>query len=153
MKDKSGHIEKEPRFPKMESGYSVPEGYFETFGERLKLRMEIESHTKPSKGMLIYLRPALGIAAGLAILLTVYMHPFGSQKQSVLIGLQNTNDLSAVDQTDAMVSTYTSLVSDVSFFSALSEMDEYDATKISKDGLAEYLVSNCSDFEILNANK
>ena len=103
--------------------------------------------------MLIYLRPALGIAAGLAILLTVYMHPFGSQKQSVLIGLQSTNDLSAVDQTDAMVSTYTSLVSDVSFFSALSEMDEYDASKISKDGLAEYLVSNCSDFEILNANK
>ena len=153
MKDKSEHIEIEPRFPKMESGYSVPEGYFETFGERLKLRMEAESQTKPSRSMLVYLRPALGVAAGLALFLTLYLHPFGSQKQSVLVGLQNSNDLSPVDQTDAMVSTYTSLASDVQFFSSLSEMDEYDASKISKDGLAEYLVSNCSDFEILNANK
>jgi hypothetical protein len=153
MKDNSEHIEKEPRFPRMESGYSVPEGYFETFGERLKLRMEVESQDKPSKSMLVYLRPALGLAAGLAIFLTLYLHPFDSQKQSDLVGMQDTGDLSAIDQTDSMVSTYTSLVSDVSFFSALSEMDEYDASKISKDGLAEYLVSNCSDFEILNANK
>ena len=153
MKGTSEHIEIEPRFPKMEIGYSVPEGYFETFGERLKNRMEVEGQTKGSKSLLVYLKPALGIAAGLAIFLTLYLHPFGNQKQSVLVGIERANDLSAVDQTDAMVSTYTSLVSDVSFFSALSEMDEYDASKISKDGLAEYLVSNCSDFEILNANK
>jgi len=153
MKDKSEHIEIEPRFPKMESGYSVPEGYFETFSERLKYRMEAESQTKRSKNMLVYLRPALGIAAGLAIFLTLYLHPFGSQKKSVLVGIERASDLSAVDQTDPVLSSYTSLVSDVSFFSALSEMDEYDASKISKDGLAEYLVSNCSDFEILNANK
>ncbi|MCX6221906.1 MAG: hypothetical protein NTZ69_13075 [Bacteroidia bacterium] len=153
MKDKSEHIEIEPRFPKMESGYSVPEGYFETFGERLKYRMEGENQTKRSKSMLVYLRPALGIAAGLAIFLTLYLHPFGSQKQSLLAGIERTSDLSAGDQTDTMLSTYTSPVSDVQFFSALSEMDEYDASKISKDGLAEYLVSNCSDFEILNANK
>jgi hypothetical protein len=153
MKDKSEHIEKEPRFPKIEIGYSVPEGYFETFGERLKLRMDVESRVKPSKSLLVYLRPALGVAAGLAIFLTLYLHPFGSQKQSILVGLQSTGDLSAVDQTDAMVSTYTSLASDVQFFSSLSYMDEFDASKISKDGLAEYLVINCSDFEILNANK
>ncbi len=153
MKDKSEHIEKEPLFSKMESGYSVPEGYFETFGERLKLRMEVESRPKRSGSVVVYLRPALGVAAGLALFFTLYLHPFVSQKQSVLVGLQSSNDLSAVDQTDAMISTYTSLASDVQFFSALSEMDEYDASKISKDGLAEYLVSNCSDFEILNANK
>lgn len=153
MKDKSEHIEMEPRFPKMESGYSVPEGYFETFGERLKLRMEAEGQTKGSKSILVYLRPALGIAAGLAIFLTLYLHPFGSQKQTVLVGIERTSDLSAVDQTDPLLSNFTSPVSDVQFFSALSEMDEYDASKISKDGLAEYLVSNCSDFEILNANK
>ena len=47
MKDKSEHIEIEPRFPKMESGYSVPVGYFVTFGVRLKLRIEAEIQTKP----------------------------------------------------------------------------------------------------------
>ena len=153
MKDKSEHIEIEPRFPKMESGYSVPEGYFETFSERLKYRMESEIQTKKSKSLLVYLRPALGVAAGLAIFLTLYLHPFGSQKQSVLVGLQSSSDLAAIDQTDAMLSTYTSLASDVQFFSSLSEIDEFDESKISKDGLAEYLVINCSDFEILNANK
>ncbi len=153
MKDKSEHIEIEPRFPKMESGYSVPEGYFETFSERLKYRMESEIQTKKSKSLLVYLRPALGVAAGLAIFLTLYLHPFGSQKQSVLVGLQSSSDLAAIDQTDAMLSTYTSLASDVQFFSSLSEIDEFDESKISKDGLAEYLAINCSDFEILNANK
>ena len=153
MKDKSEHIEIEPRFPKMESGYSVPEGYFETFSERLKYRMESEIQTKKSKSLLVYLRPALGVAAGLAIFLNLYLHPFGSQKQSVLVGLQSSSDLAAIDQTDAMLSTYTSLASDVQFFSSLSEIDEFDESKISKDGLAEYLVINCSDFEILNANK
>jgi hypothetical protein len=29
-------------------------------------------------------------------------------------------------------------------------MDDYDASKISKEGLADYLAFNCSDFEILN---
>ncbi|MCK9411903.1 MAG: hypothetical protein M0Q53_06355 [Prolixibacteraceae bacterium] len=153
MKNKSEHIEKEPRFPKMESGYTVPEGYFESFGERLNFRMQVESQSKPVKSMMVYMRPALGIAAGLAIFLTLYLHPFGSQKQSALGGLHGTGDISAIDLTDAMVSTYTSLASDVQFFSSLSEMDEFDASRISKDGLADYLVSNCSDFEILNTNK
>jgi hypothetical protein len=153
MKDKKIHSNVEPHFPKMESGFTVPEGYFESFGERLSRRMEEVPKASRSIIMLNYLKPALGLAAGLALLLTLYLHPFVNQKQIVVIGVENATDLSLNDTTDPLLNTYSSMISEGQFFSALSEMDEYDASKISKDGLAEYLVSNCSDFEILNANK
>ncbi|MEI7828334.1 MAG: hypothetical protein WCI31_01120 [Prolixibacteraceae bacterium] len=153
MKDKIVHSKDEPLFPKMESGFTVPEGYFESFGERLNRRMEEVPRATRSINMLHFLKPALGLAAGLALLLTLYLHPFISQKQAVVIGVENATDLSVIEETDPMLNTYSSMISDGQFITALSEMDEYDASKISKDGLAEYLVSNCSDFEILNANK
>ncbi len=153
MKDKIVHSKDEPIFPKMESGFTVPEGYFESFGERLNQRMEEVQRPSRYISMLNYLKPALGLAAGLALLLTLYLHPFVSQKQAVIIDVQNATDLSLIEETDPLLNTYSSMISDGQFFSALSEMEEYDASKISKDGLAEYLVSNCSDFEILTANK
>ncbi len=153
MNDKTTHSKDEPHFPKLESGFTVPEGYFESFGERLNRRMEEVPKASRSINMLNYLKPALGLAAGLALLLTLYLHPFINQKQAVIIGVQNTTDLSLIEETDPLLNTYSSMISDGQFLAALSEMEEYDASKISKDGLAEYLVSNCSDFEILNANK
>jgi hypothetical protein len=157
MKEKEVNIKQDPGLPKLGAGYTVPEGYFESFGDRLKLRMEAKERLQrqplPKKGLLVYLRPALGLAAGLAIIVTVYLHPFGKQSQVILASVQNTTDLQAEDQADHLSNTYASLVTEGQFLSALKEMDDYDASKISKDGLADYLASNCSDFEILNANK
>jgi len=90
------------------------------------------------------------LAAGLALILTVYLHPYG--KQSVIFAsFQNGAEMVSDDQSDPLSSTYASLVTDGQFYSALNEMDEFDASKISKDELADYLASNCSDFEIVNA--
>lgn len=153
MKEKKEHIEDERGFPKMETGFGVPEGYFESFGERLKIRMLEDQPSSHPRGILFYLRPALGLAASLAILLTIYLHPLGMKQPVLLSQMQNTIDLSTEDQIDALTNTYASLVTDGQFFFALNEMEEYDASRISKDELADYLVTNCSDFEILNANK
>jgi len=153
MKEKKEHIELNPGFPKMETGYTVPEGYFESFGERLKMKMETKESVSRSAGILFYLKPALGIAAGLAIILTVYLHPYDNQQPVILSKLQSNQVVTSDDQTDALSNTYASIVSDGQFISALTEMDEYDASKMSKEALADYLASNCSDFEILNANK
>ena len=150
MKHKHVHMKDDPDFPKLEAGYTVPEGYFESFGGRLKLRMEAEPKVSPVHGVLFYLKPALGLAAGLALILTVYLHPYG--KQSVIFAsFQNGAAVTSDDQTDPLSNTYASLVTDGQFYSALNEMDEYDASKISKDELADYLASNCSDFEIVAA--
>ena len=153
MKEKKEHIELNPGFPKIETGFTVPEGYFESFGDRLKLKMEIKESVSRPAGILFYLKPALGLAAGLAIILTVYLHPYGNQRPVILSQIQSNQVVYSDEQTDALTNTYASIVSDGQFISALTEMDEYDASKRSTDALVDYLASNCSDFEILNANK
>jgi len=152
MKQKNEHFEELPGFPKMETGFDVPEGYFDSFGERLRLRMEAENLSSRWKKIIFYLKPALGIAAGLAIMLTVYIYPPGNQRTSTLASVNNVA-IGSDDQSELLTSTYASLITDGQFISALSEMDEYDASKMPKEDLADYLASNCSDFEILNANK
>ena len=138
---------------KIDSGFKVPEGYFESFGDRLQLRMETEKGTVRQKGIIFYLKPFLGIAAGLAIIVTVYLHYPSYIRTESFTAVSMNDTLQQADQSDQVFSTLTSLVSDGQLFSALTEMDEYDASKMPKDELADYLASNCSDFEILNANK
>jgi hypothetical protein len=153
MKKFNEHIDEKPGFPKMETGFKVPEGYFESFGERLKSRMEAERQVSRPMGVLRYLKPALGIAAGLAILLSVYVHFPINVRTGGLASVNISDTLQQADRSDQMLHTYASIISEGQFFSALSEMDDYDASKMPKDALEDYLASNCSEFEILNANK
>jgi hypothetical protein len=115
--------------------------------------MEAEAATTPSKGIIVYLKPLLGLAASLAIILSVTMHPFKSATVSPIAKIQHVTVTTTEDPSDLVTSTYASLVSDGQFLSALNGMDDYDASKMPKDALVDYLASNCSDFEILNANK
>ncbi len=153
MKQKILNIENEPGFPKMEPGFSVPAGYFDSFGERLQVRMEMEQKVSRPRRILHYLKPVLGIAASLAIILTVYLHPAVKQQPASLATIQQVSVTSIEDQPELVSGAYGALVSDGQFYAALTEMDEYDASKMPKEVLADYLASNCSDNEILNANK
>ena len=151
MKQKNDPIKENAGFPKMESGFSVPEGYFDSFGERLKLKMDAERLTSRRRTMIYYLKPALGLAAGLAIMLMVYLYPPGNQRTSSLTSANNIAIAPVDDQSDLLASTYATLITDGQLIAALTEMDEYDASMMPKEDLADYLASNCSDFEILNA--
>lgn len=159
MKEKKLHIKNDPDFPRLATGYSVPEGYFESFSERLNLRMEAEGLKQAqeqsfrTRGVIFYLKPALGLAAGLAILLSVFLYPYISQKDNLQANIQEAASMKSSDPADLLSSTYASLITDGQFFLALTEMEDYDASKISKEGLADYLAFNCSDFEILNDAK
>lgn len=154
MKKKQEDIEKIPGFPKMETGYNVPEGYFETFGVRLKMRMDTEVHPASGKrGIMYYMRPAIGLAAGLAIVLTIYRYSSEKQQQISYAKLQIDSASPSDYRTETLSATLESQISDVSFFSAVTEMDEYDASKMPKEDLTDYLASRCSDLEILYANK
>jgi hypothetical protein len=154
MKKKQENIEKVPGFPKMGTGYSVPEGYFESFGERLKERMDHEAHPVSGKrGIMFYLRPVIGLAAGLAIVLTVYLYSSEKQQKISYAKLQIESANPTDNRSETLSATLESQISEVSFFSAVTEMDEYDASKMPKEELADYLASNCSDIEIIYANK
>lgn len=154
MKKKQEDIEMMPGFPKMGTGYSVPEGYFESFGERLKMRMDTEVHSVSGRrGVMFYLRPAIGLAAGLAIVLSVYLYSSDTQRAISYTNLQVDSVNPADNRSETLSATLESQISEVSFFSAFTEVDEFDASKMPKDELADYLASRCSDLEILYANK
>jgi hypothetical protein len=154
MKQSSENKKDKLGFPQLESGFSVPEGYFDSFGERLRLRMKAEQLSSSRRRTIIYyLKPALGVAAVLAVMLTVYLYPPGNQRTSSLAGVTNAAIAPSEVQSELLASTYASLITDGQFISALSEMDEYDTSKMPKEDLADYLASNCSDFEILNSSK
>lgn len=140
--------------PKMTAGFSVPDGYFDSFSERLARRMEMEQPVHKKSGLMLYLRPALGVAASLAILLSIYLR-FPSRVTTEEISLANTtvDSLRLADQTEQLSSNFVALLSEKQLISAFSEMDEFDASKMPKDALAEYLANDCSDLEILNASK
>jgi hypothetical protein len=143
-----------PAFPKAETGFTVPDGYFESFGDKLKLRLDAEQQSSRKRRKLIYyLKPALGLAAGLAIILTVYRFPPALQRTATIEKIQNVSVIPLEDQADQLPSIYASLLTDGQFIAALAGMDEFDTSKLPKDQLVEYLASDCSDFEILNANK
>lgn len=144
----------EPGLPGIKSGFSVPDGYFESFSERLKLRIEAEEMVPPvRKNLMVYLRPAMGIAAGLAILMTVYLHPFVNRQDNPVANIQELNVDATSDRSETMLSSLSSTLSEGQFLSAMDEMDEYDASKMPKEVLSDYLASNCSELEILDANK
>lgn len=154
MKKKREDIEVTPGFSKMETGYSVPEGYFESFGDRLKLRIEADRQRSPEKtGVMFYLKPLIGLAAGLAIVLTVYLYSPDQNQEVSFVSLQSDTASPVEDQSETLSATLTSQISEVSFFTAIAEMDEFDASKMPKEDLADYLTSNCSDLEILYASK
>ncbi|HEY5511691.1 MAG TPA: hypothetical protein VIK10_11755 [Prolixibacteraceae bacterium] len=153
MKKFDFNSENMPDLPKMETGFKVPDGYFESFGERLQLRLATEKRSSRSKGIIFYLKPALGIAAGLAIIVTVYLHYPANLNAVSKTTISMNDSLQQADQSEQIFSAVTSLSSDGQLIAAMSEMDEYNASKMPKEDLADYLASNCSDFEILNANK
>jgi hypothetical protein len=152
MKKFDLNSENMPDLPKIGTGLKVPDGYFESFGERLQLRLATEKRSSRSKGIIFYLKPALEIAAALAIIVTVYMHYPTNLSTDSTAAISMNDSLQQADLSEQVFSTVTALVSDGQLLSAITEMDEYDASKMPKEELADYLASNCSDFEILNAN-
>lgn len=159
MKENMKHRMNESELPKQRAGYTVPEGYFDSFADRLEIRINKETATPApvaaNKGWLIYLKPALSVAAGLALLLTLSLFFMENQTQTLYAGQEPVVITPNGDSDDLLPlpNVFAYLVTDGQFFSALTDMEEYDESKLSKDVLADYLASNCSDFEILNANK
>ena len=153
MNNKEEHRENEAGFPMLESGFRVPDGYFESFGDRLKQRMEAERILPGRRSILYYIKPALGLAAGLAVILTVFLYTGPDQQEMNMAAVQSGGPVSGEEQTDQLSNTLANQISEVQFFSAITEMDEYDASKMPKEDLADYLASNCNDLEILYASK
>ena len=75
MKKEDSHIDPLKGLPK-EQPFKVPEGYFETFEERLQQRIELQSRKSKPEGKIIHmLKPVLWLAAGLVLVFLLINYP------------------------------------------------------------------------------
>ncbi len=148
MKELENNIENRLDHLKKGQPYKVPEDYFETFQTRLKDRMEAEARPTKSR-FLLYLKPALGLAASFALVfLLVYVPMVKFMPGKGYMAQQKTDSLS-VDTTTTVPSAIFAYFSEGQFLSAFEDIDDYDTESISTEALAEYLAINCSEYEII----
>lgn len=124
--------------------YMVPEGYFETFSDRLMQRIDQEElPKKKSEGIIRYLRPVLAMAASFAIIFFMVYAPVRmfSTKQAPLQAEQYYNGLSEI------ISFYK--VNDLAIIHAFEndETIEYDDVFIES-----VLLASMSEYDLLNLN-
>lgn len=134
--------------------FRVPEGYFETFADRLKVRIEEEQPDK-KRSLVFYLKPVLMVAACFAfVMLLVYLPVkkyFPSNEGYVSQQQSNKDSIDNGDATPVPIDLI-SYFSEGQFLSAISEMKAIEAETISNDLLGDYIAANYNDFEIIANN-
>jgi len=129
---------------KKENPFRVPHRYFDDFSARLQMKIEAEKTIllSPKNRTIQFLKPALGLAAGLALIFLLVYYPLTTYKNDQLAGYTSQNIELTYDD-------YISLLEgldDNSFYALLSEFtisDEY-----SDEELISYLSSNISDYDL-----
>ena len=164
MIEENENIEQGLEGLKSDRVFRVPENYFDYFSERLKARIEAESKSVPRFSWLIYLKPALGIAAVLAIAFLFITLPVNlslrdqtllSDNQNKLTTNKSLNDTGGTSISDDLTASFESLVqlSQSQFLSTLEEDVNQDGKPgIDSKALEEYLADNSFDYEIIGNN-
>jgi hypothetical protein len=151
-------IEKRLECLKKEGVHKVPDHYFDDFAQRLRTRIATESKPARQQSWIItYLRPALGIAAVIAVLfLAVYVPvnesfkdengSFSSNKKTV--NTSNNEQGNEQRDIDALI-----MMPQSQFFSALeAAAKSEDDAGIDPQALKDYLSENSLDYYLLTSN-
>jgi len=147
----------ENQFGNLKKGqpFRVPEGYFETFADRLKVRMEEEEQPVKRRTLVFYLKPVLMMAASFAfVMLLVYVpiKKFFPSNQGYVSQQQTNKD--SVDNQDAipLPIDLISYFSEGQFLSAVSDMKAIEDETLSNDSLGDFIAANYNDYEIIANN-
>ena len=154
MKEKDKNIKK--RFGNLKKGqpFRVPESYFETFADRLKVRIEEEKQPSKKRSLFFYLKPVLMMAASFAfVMLLIYVpiKKFFPSSGKGYFTEQMLND-DSVDSVNAGPATLISSFSDGQFMTAFTEMNDFESETLSTDKLADYIAANYNDYDIISDN-
>lgn len=129
---------------KKENPFRVPENYFEDFSARLQMKLETEKggSTKNRSRIIQFLKPALGLAAGFALIFTLAYWPL----TKLTTNRQANNNITQTEVNDMI---FTSLVEGMDENSFYAMLDEPEVTvQLSADDMANYLITNSSEYEI-----
>lgn len=155
MKEKDENIEN--LFGNLKNGqpFRVPEGYFETFAKRLQTRIEAEEQPAKKQSLFLYLKPALSMAASIALVMLLVYVPikkFFPATQSYVTQQKSTTD--SIDKISVLPvpDEFFSYFSEGQFVSAVADMKTIDSETLSPDSLGDYIAANYSDFDIIANN-
>jgi len=155
MKQKEENIENLFGNHRKDQPFRVPEGYFETFADRLKVRIEEEEQPDKKRSLLFYLKPVLMMAASFAfVMLLVYIPVkkyFPANEGYVSRQQSNKDTIDSIDVTSVPIDLF-SYFSEGQFLSAISEMKAIEAETLSNDSLGDFIAANYNDFEIIADN-
>ena len=153
MKEENENIENRLGNLKKDHPFRVPEGYFETFAGRLKVRIEEDEQPDKKRSLFFYMKPVLMMAASFAfVMLLVYVpiKKFFPSTGKGNLAQQRMNN--SVDSAGNIPATLISYFSEGQFLSAISEITELEADTISTDNLGDFIAANYDDFEIIANN-
>jgi hypothetical protein len=135
--------------------FRVPDGYFETFADRLKVRIEEEEQPNKKRSLLFYLKPALMMAASFAFVMLLVYVPlkkyFPSNQGYVSLQQSNKDSINNGSATPVPIDLI-SYFSEGQFLSAVSDMKAIEAETLSNDSLGDFIAANYSDFEVIANN-
>ena len=129
---------------KKENPFKVPEHYFDDFSARLQMKLDAEKMIVPKKQARIIqlLKPAIGLAAGFALIFTLSYWPL-----RVLTPDQQANN--TIFETDFNEMLFANMVEGIdqnSFYALLDEPN--NSAQLSDEDLAIIVNSNSSDYDI-----
>jgi len=129
---------------KKENPFKVPDNYFDDFSARLQMKLDAENtgNSKNRNKIIQFLKPALGLAAGFALIVMLAYWPL----KTFTPNQQANNSDTEMDISEML---YASMVEgiDVNSFYALLE-EPNSSVQFSDDDLATYVNTNSSEYEI-----
>jgi len=129
---------------KKENPFRTPDNYFEDFSTRLQTKLEAEKEgtTKTQSKIIQFLKPALGLAAGFALIFMLAYWPL----TTLTSNQQAKNSITQTDEIDMILTSLVEGMDENSFFAMLDESES--AVQLSDEDMANYLSTNSSEYEI-----
>lgn len=129
---------------KKENPFRVPENYFEDFSARLQERLETEKmgvHKNQNK-VIQFLKPAIGLAAGFALIFTLSYWPlriFTPNEQAENITIVNS-------ESEMLYASWVEGIDENSFYAMLDNPN--GSVDFTDDDLADFVNTNSSEYDI-----
>ncbi|KAF0236966.1 MAG: hypothetical protein FD181_2296 [Prolixibacteraceae bacterium] len=129
---------------KKENPFRVPENYFEDFSARLHERLEVEKTGVPKyKNKVIqFLKPAIGLAAGFALIFTLSYWPF-----RIFTPNEQAKNITAVNsESEMLFASWVEAIDENSFYAMLDNQN--GSVYFTDDDLADFVNTNSSEYDI-----
>ncbi len=129
---------------KKENPFRVPENYFDDFSTRLQAKLDAEQNAVPVKksNIIRYLKPAIGLAAGFALVFSLAYWPL----KTLTPNQTADSDVQEISVSEMLFASAVEGI-DVNSFYELIEKPEGNA-QLSDDDLASFVNANVSEYEI-----